>query len=243
MSLKVACEHCGKVYALDASLAGKKARCGNCRQSFRIPAAGALPVSDSDFSDADVIADAPPARFERITLRGEPPVWPTEPEPGFPTGPQIVLLAVGAATVALIVLALLFVPSKELRNDPNDVAPRWLGLLILAFGTFIGWLSIGNFDLFFEARRIKILSLLFGRMGARVVIMMIGGVALAVGIDMAAGGLPRAPLPGEPPARKAFHPRVVPEGPPAPFQPAPRNVRDDVRGRLRGPRMPGFPPR
>ena len=181
MSLKVACEHCGKVYALDESLAGKKARCGQCQRSFRIPKAG------TDFTDDDVIADAPPPRIERITLRGAPPVWPTEPGPGFPTTEQAVLLAVGFVTVVAIVSAVLFVPSKELRNDPNDVPPRWLGLAIIGFGAFIGFLAIGNFDHFFLHRRVKILSLLLGRMGARIVIMMIGGVAIAVGIDMLAG--------------------------------------------------------
>ena len=226
MSLKVACEHCGKVYALDESLAGKKARCGQCQRSFRIPKAG------TDFTDDDVIADAPPPRIERITLRGAPPVWPTEPGPGFPTTEQAVLLAVGFVTVVAIVSAVLFVPSKELRNDPNDVPPRWLGLAIIGFGAFIGFLAIGNFDHFFLHRRVKILSLLLGRMGARIVIMMIGGVAIAVGIDMLAGGLPRAPLPGEPP----------PPGDVRAFRPEPGKGPDPFQFRPRGPRRPGFPP-
>lgn len=72
MSLDVACPHCQTRLKAPEGMAGKKARCKKCQQSFRIP--GPDDASDGDAGQLSVVGDSP------FSFNGDAPA----PEPAKP---------------------------------------------------------------------------------------------------------------------------------------------------------------
>ncbi|HEU5115052.1 MAG TPA: hypothetical protein VFT74_00095, partial [Isosphaeraceae bacterium] len=114
MSISFECDHCGRPYKVDESLAGKRVKCKGCETPITIPRpASSLPEDTFGFDDADDEGDAVEPVLTRAT-RGRS----SNDSPGIPA---MVWFAAGGAGLLVLVLMAVFFASRPGAAPVNPV--------------------------------------------------------------------------------------------------------------------------
>jgi hypothetical protein len=131
MSVKITCDQCGRTYAVQPQVLGRKVKCKDCGYTFT--AAEPEPqlvelVELNDLSSFDS-AGLPPAEFasgglSSLGLKSQPLATPRKPAPGgISTGVILALVASGGAVVLLcaVVLAMVLFRGGDSGPSPSNV--------------------------------------------------------------------------------------------------------------------------